>query len=453
MSQTGQSAPAQSAPAQSALVPSVPAQPALAPSVPAQPALPARRATIVIAVLIAAASLHLASEFLIPVALALVLVGLLWPVVQRLVQWHIPAPAGATITILGTVGILAVMASALGPTISEFATEIPKSIAAARPKIAAMTAAVGRLTGTQGRSVRPAAKASPKPALPPSDSVRTDSSGARVPSNAARIDTGSSGTARADSAVARGDTAAARPDTTARKPAAKNATRSPAADASSSPLGLPSADPSSITHALGVAGSLLGEFLEVVLLALFILAAGLGWKHKLGDAVNSSSKQKSVTDTVSEMREVVSRYVLVTALINVGQGIVVGLVLKFLDYPSPLLWGVLTFALEFIPYFGGMVVISLLIVVGLAAGRGFPLVFAGPAAYLAVTTLQNNVLSPILYGKHMKLNPAAILLSLMLWYMLWGVAGAFLAVPILAAFNVFASRTPSLKPLHVFLSD
>ena len=313
-----------------------------------------------------------------------------------------------------------------------------------------MTAAVSRLTGTQ----RPAPRATTKPSVKQprsrSDSARGDSVAARLAGDTTGRD---SSTARADSVATRIDTASIRTDISARKFAVSSATRPSAAQTETQPLNLPSAGPSSITYALGVAGSLVGEFIEVVLLALFILAAGVGWKRRLGDAVNSPHKEQSAIETVAEMRDVVSRYVLVTAFINVGQGIIVSLVLKFLDYPSPLLWGVLTFALEFIPYFGGMVVIALLTVVGLAAGRGFPMAFAGPAAYLVVTTLQNNVLSPILYGKEMKLNPAAILLSLMLWYMLWGVAGAFLAVPILAAFNAFASRTPSLKSVSVFLSD
>ena len=425
---------------------------------------PAQRATVVIVVLLVAAALHFGSEFLIPVALALVLVSLLWPVVQRLTRWHIPAPAGATITILGTVGILGVLVSTLGPTISTFADEIPKSIAAARPRIAAMSAAVSRLTGTQRAPVRPAAKPSAKRAAARTDSNKADTGitrlAAGLDSAATRMTVGAD-TLRARAAVAgnrgdsarvRGESASTRADTSSRKTATSAAT--PVSAAPSSPsLTLPSAGPSSITYALGVAGSLVGEFIEVVLLALFILAAGQAWNRKLAEAAGSPAKQHSAADTVSEMRTVVSSYVLVTALINVGQGVVVGFVLKFLDYPSPMLWGVLTFALEFIPYFGGMVVIALLTIVGLAAGRGFPLVFAGPAAYLAVTTFQNNVLSPILYGKHMKLNPVAILLSLMLWYMLWGVAGAFLAVPLLAAFNVFASRTPSLKAVNVFLSE
>ena len=190
-----------------------------------------------------------------------------------------------------------------------------------------------------------------------------------------------------------------------------------------------------------------------MLLAMFILAAGSEWKKKLAKSVSSTSLQDRVAETVNEMRTVVSQYLLMTTLINVAQGVVVALALKLLGYPSPLLWGVLTFALEFIPYLGGMVMVFLLSVAGLAAGRDFPSAIYGPAAYLLVTSLQNNVLSPIVYGRGMKLNPTAILLGLMLWYMVWGVAGAFLAVPILAAFNVLASKVPSLLGVHEFVSD
>lgn len=430
----------------------------------------ANRATIVIAVLLSAVAVHLASEFLIPVALALVLVSLLWPLVQQFERWRIPAAAGATICIVGTVAILAVMVSSLGPTVSDFADEIPKSIAAARPKIASMTAAISRLTGTQ----RPAAKPTTRPVVKPpaarNDSARSDSAAVRLDSSSFRAASSTSASsttdsnrtdstiARADSGNARADSSYSRTDTGTRNTNARSALRSStpssaAQSSSATAIRLPTAGPSSITYALGVAGSLIGEFIEVVLLALFLLAAGSAWKQKLAQSVETPAQQNATTETVGQMREVVSRYLLVTALINVGQGVVVALALNWLGYSSPMLWGVLTFALEFVPYMGGLVVVALLIVVGLAGGRGFPLVFAGPAAYLAVTTLQNNVLSPILYGKHMKLNPTAILLSLMLWYMLWGVAGAFLAVPILAAFNVFAARTTSLKPLSIFLSE
>jgi len=49
------------------------------------------------------------------------------------------------------------------------------------------------------------------------------------------------------------------------------------------------------------------------------------------------------------------------------------------------------------------------------------------------------------------LNPLAILLGVIVWYFLWGVPGAFLAVPILAAFKTLCERVETLKPVCVFL--
>ena len=74
-------------------------------------------------------------------------------------------------------------------------------------------------------------------------------------------------------------------------------------------------------------------------------------------------------------------------------------------------------------------------------------------AYLLITTLQNNLVSPILYGRRLKLNPVAVLAGVMVWWFLWGVPGAFLAVPIVAATKVLADRLPGLHALGEFLGE
>jgi len=61
--------------------------------------------------------------------------------------------------------------------------------------------------------------------------------------------------------------------------------------------------------------------------------------------------------------------------------------------------------------------------------------------------------SPALYGRGLRLNPAAILVAVMFWYALWGVAGAFLAVPILAAMRILASHVEGLRGVAVFLEE
>jgi predicted PurR-regulated permease PerM len=147
------------------------------------------------------------------------------------------------------------------------------------------------------------------------------------------------------------------------------------------------------------------------------------------------------------MERVVARYVGVTALINLGQGILVGLAVWALGIPSPLIWVVLTFVLEWIPYLGGTAMVVLLFATGLASQQEIGRALLAPGAYLVITTLQNNLVSPMAYSHGLELNPAAILVAVMVGFFLWGAAGAFLAVPALSALKVLSDRTGRLGPL------
>jgi predicted PurR-regulated permease PerM len=93
----------------------------------------------------------------------------------------------------------------------------------------------------------------------------------------------------------------------------------------------------------------------------------------------------------------------------------------------------------------------LLVIAGLAANQSFAHALWAPLIYLIVTTLQNNLVSPVAYGRGLRLNPTVILFAVMFWFMLWGVAGAFLAVPIIASLRVLARRLPALEPVGILL--
>ena len=111
----------------------------------------------------------------------------------------------------------------------------------------------------------------------------------------------------------------------------------------------------------------------------------------------------------------------------------------------------MTILLEFIPYLGGAVLVGLL--TGSALGS-FPAIGQAllmPASYLVITTLQNNVVSPLLYGKRLKLNAVAVLVAVIFWGGLWGVLGAFLAVPILASAKILCDHIEALAPIGKFL--
>jgi predicted PurR-regulated permease PerM len=141
-----------------------------------------------------------------------------------------------------------------------------------------------------------------------------------------------------------------------------------------------------------------------------------------------------------------------TALINAGQGALVGIATWLLHLPNPVLWGILTFFLEFVPYLGGACMIILLTLVGLATQAGVGRALLPPAVYLTITTLQNNLVSPVAYGRSLRLNPVAVLVGVLFWYYLWGVPGAFLAVPILATIKILGNHVERLAPVSEFLS-
>jgi predicted PurR-regulated permease PerM len=109
--------------------------------------------------------------------------------------------------------------------------------------------------------------------------------------------------------------------------------------------------------------------------------------------------------------------------------------------------------LEFVPYLGATVMILLLAVTGFATFDGIGHALLAPAGYLVVATLQNNLVSPIAYGRRLKLNPVAVLLGVLFWWFVWGIPGAFVAVPIVATLKIAADRADRLRPLGVFLGE
>jgi predicted PurR-regulated permease PerM len=207
-----------------------------------------------------------------------------------------------------------------------------------------------------------------------------------------------------------------------------------------------------LSKALGTTASFLGGFLETIVLLFLLLATGDLFTRKLAAVIGKPAKG-SAEGTVEKAEAVVRRYLVVTALIDLVQGAVVGLVMQLLGMPNPVLWGVLTFFLEFLPYLGGAFMIAFLTITAFATFQGVGHVLLVPASYLAITTIQNNAVSPFAYGSSLRLNPVVVLLVTLVGWFLWGVAGAFVAVPVLAATKIFAEHASRGSRLAAALGD
>jgi predicted PurR-regulated permease PerM len=201
----------------------------------------------------------------------------------------------------------------------------------------------------------------------------------------------------------------------------------------------------------GTTQSLLTGTLETLILLYFLLAAGDLFLQKLIKVLPLLRDKKKAVAIARETEASISTYLLTVTVVNVGLGIAVTLVMLLLKMPNAMLWGVLAAVAEFVPYIGATVMLGLLTMAGLVAFPDLGHAFLVPAAYMGVNLIQANFVSPTVLGRRLTLNPVAILVGLVFWWWIWGVGGAFIAVPLLATFKIFCDHIESLAPIGEFL--
>ena len=124
-----------------------------------------------------------------------------------------------------------------------------------------------------------------------------------------------------------------------------------------------------------------------------------------------------------------------------------------LGMPNVLLWGALVACLEFVPYLGALTAVVVFTLAGLSAFPDLAHALLVPGSFLAINLLQANVVTPLLLGHRLTLNPVAIFIGLAFFFWIWGVPGAFLAVPLLATFKIFCDHIESLAAIGEFLGQ
>ena len=139
--------------------------------------------------------------------------------------------------------------------------------------------------------------------------------------------------------------------------------------------------------------------------------------------------------------EVLGGFVRGTALVATIDAVLIGIGLWLLGVPLAFALAVLVFMGSFIPYVGAFVSGLVAVLVGFADG-GWQLALAVLALVGAVQFIEGTFLQPVIQSRKVNLHPAVILLAVAAGGSLFGLAGAYLAVPITAVVSaVYASLT------------
>lgn len=195
------------------------------------------------------------------------------------------------------------------------------------------------------------------------------------------------------------------------------------------------------------------KLILVVVFLFFILLGKPYFKYKLKESFSDedASQLSHITNSITGQ---IRRYLSFQFLISFATGICVWFALLMIGVDFPVTWGALAFFLNFIPTIGSIVASIPPIIVAIV--QFYPEVLPAVITAVVVISIQmiiGNGIAPKVLGDQLNLSPVVVLLTLLFWGWLWGIAGALMSVPIAASIKIICENVPLLHPISVMMGS
>ena len=196
------------------------------------------------------------------------------------------------------------------------------------------------------------------------------------------------------------------------------------------------APPSSILElAATSAPGVIIQVLYAVLVTFFFLSGWTRIREKMITNRESFGGAMATARVIQDVVDDVSSYLATITAINIILGLLTAGALHLLGMPFPLMWGGIVALFNYIPYFGPVIAALLVAIGGLMTFADVWTALAAPAIVYGLHLVEANVVTPLIVGHRLTINPVLILVSLSFWGWVWGTIGALLAVPLLIIFQ------------------
>ena len=347
------------------------------------------------------AILYFGKEVLLPVTLALLLAFLLTPLVSLLRRARLGRIPSVLLSVVLALGVVVAIGGVIGAQVAELTSGLPRYVATVEEKIDTVQSyTVGRLShfadsiGPRGRR------------------------GDQAPSASGAQPTTTSQTSP--------------PPATAQQPA-------------SSPLAM-------AEHYLSPVLSPLATFGIVFVVAVFALLQREDLRDRLIRLVGSDDLH-GTTVAMDDGARRLRKYFLTQLSINAAFGVVVGLGLLLIGVPNPVLWGILSGLLRFVPYVGSLLSAVLPMSLAAAVEPGWSMVLWTLGLYIAVEGVTGQVIEPMVYGHSTGLSPFSVVVAAIFWSWVWGPVGLILSTPLTLCLVVTGRHVKRLQFLDIMLGD
>lgn len=202
------------------------------------------------------------------------------------------------------------------------------------------------------------------------------------------------------------------------------------------------------TGLLGQVLGFLGTALVVLILTVFMLSEARMFGRRL-EAV-SLARGPDLAKMISATRDI-QRFLAIKTAVSLATGVLAGFLCWAAGLDFYLLWGILAFALNYIPVIGSLVAgVPPIILALLNAGLPSAVLVAG--GYLLINNFLGNFIEPMLVGRRFGISTLVVVMSVLFWGWVWGPLGMLLAVPLTMVLKVVLDNSEEFRWIGVAIS-
>ena len=159
-----------------------------------------------------------------------------------------------------------------------------------------------------------------------------------------------------------------------------------------------------------------------------------------------------INKMITNIKESIQSYMVAKSIISLCVGLLSFIICLFFGIKYALLWGVVIFLLNYIPYIGSIIAVMFPLFMCLVQYQSFARFSFLTISLTSVQVLMGNIIEPKFMSRGVNLSPLIIFTSLLVWSYVWGVAGVILSVPIMSAINLICGNIKSLRPISFLIS-
>ena len=366
--------------------------------VPAADAPSSEKLTGIVAGVVIVAALYLGREVLIPITLSILLSFVLAPLVLLLQRVRVPKVPAVLLSVVTALGVLLVLGGVIGIQIASLSRDLPRYQTTIERKVASVqTFASRQLSQVTSR-------------------IGSETSGG-------------------------GGAAAAAPTTPdGQKPMPVVVQPPP-----QTPMRLLQQVLSPVVGPLETIG-------VVFVVAIFVLMQREDLRDRLIRLFGSNDLLRT-TAALDDAASRLGRYFLTQLGINALFGVIIGIGLAVIGVPNPILWGMLSTLLRFVPYVGSTIAAILPVALASAVDPGWSMVGWTAGLFVVTEGITGQVVEPLVYGHATGLSPVAVIVVAIFWSWIWGPIGLILSTPLTLCLVVLGRHVERLEFLDVLLGD